>query len=111
MANQRHGVLGNVVRDLTRPNGELADEQADESRGDSLTSKSQTRRRRRPEIKEKGKGRNLKIPDTVFRRLELDATSAGGITQNSSRGFLTDNFPGISRSSSATRSPRPSDQA
>ena len=34
MANQRHGVLGNVVRDLTRPNGELADDQVDaESRG------------------------------------------------------------------------------
>jgi len=65
-------MLGNVVRDMTPPdrNGD----QADESRGDSLNSKGRSQRRpRRPLITEKGKGRNLKIPDTVFRRLELEA--------------------------------------
>jgi len=67
-------VLGNVVRDLTRPNGDLVDDQADaESRGDSLTSKGPRRRPRRAPITEKGKGRNLKIPESVFRRLELEA--------------------------------------
>jgi hypothetical protein len=45
-----------------------------QSRGDAAP---QRRRRRRPPITEKGKGRNLKIPDSVFRRLELDAMKRG----------------------------------
>jgi hypothetical protein len=36
-----------------------------------------TRRRRRPPITDKGRGRNLKIPDSVFRRLELEALRRG----------------------------------
>jgi hypothetical protein len=54
-------------------NGELGDGQA-ESAGDATP---QRKRRRRPPITEKGKGRNLKIPDSVFRRLELDAMNRG----------------------------------
>jgi hypothetical protein len=73
MTNQR-GLLGNVVRDVGMPrNGELLDDQVDgESRGDA-PGRSRTPRKRRPPITEKGKGRNLKIPDSVFRRLELEA--------------------------------------
>jgi len=63
-------MLGNVVRDMTplESNGELADE----SRGDSPAPKRPRRPRRGP-VLEKGKGRNLKIGDTIFRRLELEA--------------------------------------
>jgi hypothetical protein len=46
---------------------EDAEEQGDDA------SKSRGRRPRRRIITEKGKGRNLKIPDSVFRRLELEA--------------------------------------
>jgi len=49
-------------------NGDLGDE----SRGDTLPMK-RPRRPRRAAILEKGKGRNLKIPDSIFRRLELEA--------------------------------------
>jgi hypothetical protein len=71
MANQR-GLLGNVVRDVGMPR-ELDDDQADgESRGET-PARARAPRKRRPPITEKGKGRNLKIPDSVFRRLELEA--------------------------------------
>lgn len=76
MAGQR-GLLGNVVRDVGMPrdNGGLDDDQVDgQSRGDDAPSK---RRRRRAPIVEKGKGRNLKIPDSVFRRLGLEAIRRG----------------------------------
>jgi hypothetical protein len=81
MTNQR-GLLGNVVRDVGMPrNGDQVDDQGDgESRGDA-PARSRAPRRRRPPITEKGKGRNLKIPDTVFRRLELEAIRTG--TDNS----------------------------
>jgi hypothetical protein len=76
MSSQR-GLLGNVVRAVGMPpehNGELADDQADgQGRGDASQAKARAPRRRRPVINEKGKGRNLKIPDSVFRRLTLEA--------------------------------------
>jgi hypothetical protein len=84
MANPR-GLLGNVVRDLGMPperGDELADDQADgQGRGDANQAKSRASRKRRPAITEKGKGRNLKIPDGVFRRLTLEAARRG--TDNS----------------------------
>jgi hypothetical protein len=82
MASQR-GLLGNVVRDVGMPrNGELAEDQADGAgRGDTAAGRARAPRRRRPPITEKGKGRNLKIPDGVFRRLELEAIRTG--TDNS----------------------------
>jgi len=55
---------------------ELADDQADiQSRGDAGPARTRAPRQRRPPVddSEKGKGRNLKIPDSVFRRLELEA--------------------------------------
>lgn len=57
-------------------NGELlADDLVDgESRGDTSP---QRKRRRRPAITEKGKPRNVKIPQTVWRRLELDSINRG----------------------------------
>ena len=80
MAGQR-GLLGNVVRDVGMPlerNGDLADDQADgQSRGDTSQAKARSPRRRRPPVTEKGKGRNLKIPDTVYRRLDLEARRRG----------------------------------
>jgi hypothetical protein len=80
MANPR-GLLGNVVRDLGMPperGDELADDQADgQGRGDANQAKSRAPRRRRPLVIEKGKGRNLKIPDTVYRRLDLEARRRG----------------------------------
>jgi hypothetical protein len=70
MAAQR-GLLGNeLVVAEAPPNGH-----ADKSRGEGAGTT--TRRRRRPPIAEKGKGRNLKIPDSVFRRLELEALRRG----------------------------------
>jgi|ERR1700722_8838573 hypothetical protein len=76
MANPR-GLLGNVVRDLGMPperGDEPADDPADgQGRGDGNPAKSRAPRRRRPLVLEKGKGRNLKIPDTVYRRLTLEA--------------------------------------
>ena len=76
MAGQR-GLLGNVVRDLGMPperNGEPTDDQADgQGRGDAGQARPRAPRRRRPPVTEKGKGRNLKIPDSVFRRLTLEA--------------------------------------
>jgi hypothetical protein len=70
--NQR-GLLGNVVRDVGTPrNGELVDDQVD---GESNAPKRKSRRR--APITEKGKGRNLKIPDSVFKRLELEAIRRG----------------------------------
>ena len=84
MAGQR-GLLGNVVRDLGMPpehNGEPMDDPADgQGRGDASESKARSPRRRRPPITEKGKGRNLKIPDSVFLRLTLEAQRTG--TDNS----------------------------
>jgi hypothetical protein len=80
MASQR-GLLGNVVRDLGMPlerNGEPTDDQADgQSRGDANPAKARSPRRRRPPVTEKGKGRNLKIPDGVYRRLDLEARRRG----------------------------------
>jgi hypothetical protein len=78
MANQR-GLLGNLVRDVGTPhNGELVDDQADDqSRGANGHIKARAPRRRRPPVTEKGKGRNLKIPDGVFRRLTLEAQRIG----------------------------------
>jgi hypothetical protein len=69
MASSRIGMLGNVVRDMMPPdrNGDLDGE----SRGDAPPKRA--RRPRRGPVLEKGRGRNLKIPDSVFRRLELEA--------------------------------------
>jgi hypothetical protein len=81
MASQRVGLLGNVVRDLGMPpdhNGESTDDPADgQGRGDANQARARTPRRRRPPVTEKGKGRNLKIPDTVYRRLDLEARRRG----------------------------------
>ncbi len=64
------GILGNVVVDHMPRDG-----QADaKSRGDGHAP---ARRRRRPLVTEKGRGRNLKIPDSVFHRLELEAIRRG----------------------------------
>jgi hypothetical protein len=80
MAAQR-GLLGNVVRDVGMPH-ERDDDQADgQGRGDANEAKARSPRRRRPPITEKGKGRNLKIPDSVFLRLTLEAQRTG--TDNS----------------------------
>ena len=68
MPSPRIGLAGNVVRDMMRP--ESNGESDDEGRGDSAPRK---RRSRRPPITDKGRGRNLKIPDSVFRRLELES--------------------------------------
>ena len=78
MASQR-GLLGNVVRDVGTPReGELVDDQADgQGRGDASPAKARAPRQRRTPVTEKGKGRNLKIPDGVFRRLTLEAQRRG----------------------------------
>jgi hypothetical protein len=80
MAGQR-GLLGNVVRSVGMPpehDGELMDDPADgQGRGDAGQAKARSPRRRRPPVTEKGKGRNLKIPDGVFRRLDLEARRRG----------------------------------
>jgi hypothetical protein len=103
MANQRRALLGDVFRKAAMPrerngdqagdqqaetppesNGELADDQADiQSRGDTSPAKARAPRQRRAPVDdgEKAKGRNLKIPDSVFRRLELEALRRG--TDNS----------------------------
>jgi len=70
MPSPRIGMAGNLVRDMMLPE----DDQAVESNGESRGVK---RKRRRPPITEKGKGRNLRIPDSVFRRLELEALRLG----------------------------------
>jgi hypothetical protein len=77
MAGQR-GLLGNVVRDVGTPRSAdlLPIDESDEGRGDDAPTKAR-RRQRRPPVVEKGKGRNLKIPDSVFRRLELEAIRRG----------------------------------
>jgi hypothetical protein len=64
-------LLGTVVKNLTQRDG---DENGDQSRGDEQTTR---RRRRRAPITDKGRGRNLKIPDSVYRRLELEAIERG----------------------------------
>ena len=80
MASQR-GLLGNVVRDLgmpPEPNGEPMDDPADgPGRGDANQARARSPRRRRAPVTEKGKGRNLKIPDTVYYRLDLEARRRG----------------------------------
>jgi hypothetical protein len=77
MASSQRGLLGNVVRAVGMPpehNGEPTDDQADgQGRGDAGQAKARAPRRRRPPVTEKGKGRNLKIPDTVYLRLTLEA--------------------------------------
>jgi len=80
MPSPRIGLAGNVVRDMMLPEQNGDDDQAGESRGDSPTPKVRARRPR-PKVTDKGKGRNLKIPDSVFRRLELEAMRLG--TDNS----------------------------
>jgi hypothetical protein len=76
MAGQR-GLLGNVVRDVGMPHERNDDEADGQSRGDANETKARSPRRRRPPVTEKGKGRNLKIPDTVYRRLDLEARRRG----------------------------------
>ncbi len=71
MATPR-GLLDNVVKTHTRRDGD--DQGDDQGNGDGQTTR---RRRRRAPITEKGRGRNLKIPDSVFRRLELEAIERG----------------------------------
>ena len=54
--------------------GDQGDDQGDgQGRGDAGQGRGRARRARRAPITEKGKGRNLKIPDSVFRRLTLEA--------------------------------------
>ena len=55
----------------TPRNGELADDQVEGGQGGDAPTK--VRRKRKGPVLEKGKGRNLKIPDSVFERLELEA--------------------------------------
>ena len=76
---QSRGLIGPIVRDVGMPrDGELADDQVDgESRGEAAPGRPRLPRKHRPPITEKGKGRNLKIPDSVFRRLELEAIRKG----------------------------------
>jgi hypothetical protein len=78
MAGQsQRGLLGNVVRDVGTPrNGEMADDPVDGGQGGDAPTKARRRTRKAP-ITEKGKGRNLKIPDSVFVRLELEAIRRG----------------------------------
>jgi hypothetical protein len=66
MSRERE-LLGSVVKGLTQRDDDQggADEQATR------------RRRRRPPITDKGRGRNLKIPDSVYRRLELESIERG----------------------------------
>ena len=68
----QRGLLGNLVGDgEAQRNGD----DGNESRGGAR--EAIPRRRRRRPVVEKGKGRNLKIPDSVFRRLELEALRRG----------------------------------
>ena len=71
MPSPRIGLAGNVVRGLMQPdrNGD-----SDDGAGGDSTPR---RRRRRPPVTDKGRGRNLKIPDSVFRRLELECLRRG----------------------------------
>jgi hypothetical protein len=77
MASQR-GIVGPIVRNHApaQGNGELlADDLTDgEGKGDASP---QRKRRRRPPITEKGKARNVKVPHSVWRRLELDSMNRG----------------------------------
>ena len=77
MASQR-GLVGPIVRNHApaEGNGEpLVDDLGDgESRGDTSPKR---KRRRRPPITEKGKARNVKVPNSVWRRLELDSMNRG----------------------------------
>jgi hypothetical protein len=70
-----------VVRDVGTPrDGDpLIDDQADgQGRGDAVPAvKARAPRQRRTPVTEKGKGRNLKIPDGVYRRLTLEARRRG----------------------------------
>ncbi len=72
MASPRIGLVGNVVRDMMQP--EQNGHSDDEGRGDATPRK---RRTKRAPVTGKGRGRNLKIPDTVFRRLELESMRRG----------------------------------
>jgi hypothetical protein len=54
--------------------GLYSDRAGDQGDGDGQATR---RRRRRAPITEKGRGRNLKIPDWVLRRLELEAVERG----------------------------------
>jgi hypothetical protein len=69
-------VLGNVVRDVGTPreqNGDLIDDQTDgQSRGGETPARN--RRRRATAVSdEKGRGRNLKIPDSLYDQLVIHA--------------------------------------
>ena len=67
MAGQK-ALIGGVVRSLTQRDG---DDQADDQvNGDGQITR---RRRRLAPITDKGRGRKLKSPDSVFRGLELEA--------------------------------------
>jgi hypothetical protein len=55
-------------------NGELVDDLVDGEKGGDTP---QRKRRRRPPITEKGKARNVKVPNSVWRRLELDSMNRG----------------------------------
>jgi hypothetical protein len=66
MASQR-GLLGNVVRDVGTPrNGEPDDQAEAQGRGEGASGRARAPRKRRPPITEKGKGRNIKIPDGLY---------------------------------------------
>ena len=66
-----------MVRAVGMPpeqDGDPGDDLGDgHGRGDAGQSRARARRKSRGPITEKGKGRNLKIPDSVFRRLTLEA--------------------------------------
>jgi hypothetical protein len=72
MPPERNGDSTDEPVDGPNRNGELTD---DQGRGETSPAKIRApRQRSRPvDDSEKGKGRNLKIPDSVFRRLELEA--------------------------------------
>lgn len=73
MASQK-GLLGNIVRNVGVPrNGELADDQVDgHSNGDGQSGGTKPRRARFQPT-EPGRGRNLKVPDSLYDQMCLYA--------------------------------------
>ena len=77
MVSQARGLLGKPVHDIAAQrdaNGEVTDE----GRGDPAPPRPRNARKKSDTAaKEKHKGRNLKIPDDVFRILKLEALRKG----------------------------------
>jgi hypothetical protein len=84
------GLLGTIGDVATPRNG---DDDGDSRVGGRTGGRTGGRRRRPPPVEEKAKGRHVKIPDSVWRRVVLEAVRRGWDTSRLVTFYLNQKAP------------------